>query len=672
MLISGSIPNMFNGVSQQAAPLRHPSQCEAQINAYSSIAKGLSKRPPSKHIAKLTASSHLDAFIHTINRDTSERYKVVIDAGDLWVYDIDGTAKTVSFPDGKTYLASSDPQNDFVAVTVADYTFIVNRTIVAAMDAATVAGTVAATKQEFTNLAAPTGSNAINKITGSPSSSFDNYYVKDTGTWVEHGEPGSTYILDDATMPHKLVRNIDGTFTFAVIDWDDRLVGDDSSNPQPSFIGRTIRDIFFFRNRLGFIADEAFVLSRPGSYFNYWITTVTASLDSDPVDSEVSNTKVSILNFAVPFNKALLLFSDQSQFQVTGGDVFTQRTARADVVTEFTSSRTCRPLGLNTSLFFAAERGDYTGVREYYVEEDTVSNDAADITAHVPSYLPSGVSKIAGCGSEDLLLFSSRSNVLYPYKFYWGDKEKLQSSWSKFTFDSGDTILDVDFIGTVAYLVVERSDGVYLESMDFQPEAIDTGFLYTILLDRRVALTGVYDAPNNRTTWTMPYADSGDIRVVLGTGFGSSAGTQLATTQPSTTTVRATGDYSAAPAFVGRAYEMRYTLSELHMRDDKQGAVKTGRLQILRMYLAYKSSGYFRVEVTPKARETYVYPFTGKVLGDSSLVLGVDALHSGVFKYPVMSRNTDTVIDLVNDSHLPSTFQSSEWEGDFVVHSQRT
>ena len=77
-LVSGSIPNFVNGISQQPAPLRLPTQGEVQENAISSVVKGLSKRPPSEHVAKLSnaGGSNLtqstDAFFHTIRRDEKE------------------------------------------------------------------------------------------------------------------------------------------------------------------------------------------------------------------------------------------------------------------------------------------------------------------------------------------------------------------------------------------------------------------------------------------------------------------------------------------------------------------------------------------------------------------------------------------------------------------------
>ncbi len=45
-LISSSIPNLLNGVSQQADTVRLPNQFEIQENGLSDVVFGLGKRPP--------------------------------------------------------------------------------------------------------------------------------------------------------------------------------------------------------------------------------------------------------------------------------------------------------------------------------------------------------------------------------------------------------------------------------------------------------------------------------------------------------------------------------------------------------------------------------------------------------------------------------------------------
>ena len=94
-LISRTIPNLVQGISQQPEILRLNSQATSQVNGFSSVVEGLKKRPPTTHIAKISSTTIGNAYVHTINRDTSERYIVVVKNCSILVYDIAGNAKTV-------------------------------------------------------------------------------------------------------------------------------------------------------------------------------------------------------------------------------------------------------------------------------------------------------------------------------------------------------------------------------------------------------------------------------------------------------------------------------------------------------------------------------------------------------------------------------------------------
>jgi len=133
-LISQSIPNLINGVSQQPPSLRLNTQAELQENGLSNVVTGLSKRPSSKHIADLGVISNLDkAFIHTIRRDENEFYSMVIDtAGTIRVFDKDGVSKTVTNNAASYVTGLTDPSKELAAVSIADTTFIVNKTKVVA------------------------------------------------------------------------------------------------------------------------------------------------------------------------------------------------------------------------------------------------------------------------------------------------------------------------------------------------------------------------------------------------------------------------------------------------------------------------------------------------------------------------------------------------------------
>jgi hypothetical protein len=127
-LVSTTIANLINGVSQQPNALRLASQCELQENCNSSVVDGLTPRNPTRHSAKIMSTPLTNAFTHLINRDETERYRVVLANNTLRVFDLGGDEKIVNIDSAAlSYIASTTPADDFVALTVADYTFILNK-----------------------------------------------------------------------------------------------------------------------------------------------------------------------------------------------------------------------------------------------------------------------------------------------------------------------------------------------------------------------------------------------------------------------------------------------------------------------------------------------------------------------------------------------------------------
>ena len=366
----------------------------------------------------------------------------------------------------------------------------------------------------------------IAKVSGDKSSGQDDYYVAwMDGVWKETAQPvypgGTTNYshatlkvnarttISDTTMPVQLYKNF-GTvnnvadsiyFVLEPVEWGVREKGDTGTNPFPSFANYTgtalytINDIFFHRNRLGFVSDENVVLSEVGSYFNFFHTTVLSVLDTAVIDVAVSNNQVAILKSAIPFQESLILFSDLQQFKLTSDQFLTPTSVTVDVATNFETSTDAKPVAAGKTIFFPFQRGAYSGIREYFIDVASETNDANEISAHVPEYIEGVVKKLAVSSNEEVLIVLSSTNrkEVAVYKYYYNDKEKLQSSWSKWTFDAD--VIDVAFVGSVAFILFRRGDGtndkVYLEKLNLSVDsatAVEDDKI-GIRLDRRVKLT---------------------------------------------------------------------------------------------------------------------------------------------------------------------------------------
>ena len=776
-LISQSIPNLINGVSQQPPSLRLATQAEVQENALSSVVTGLSKRPSSEHIADLGTISNLDkAFIHTIRRDENEFYSMVVDtAGAIRVFDKDGVSKTVTNNAASYLTGLTDPSLELAAVSIADVTFIVNKNTVVAKGTTTsptrnpealvyvrqadyastyrlkitkgaststvefatksstqdtttatqnaergastdliaenldtFSGTAVNTSyyENITNASAVTGititrygsvlhvqsTDATNfqvevgdshgnehllvfkdetpdfkklpvegpndfviGVSGDNQKAQDDYYVKfSNGVWKETVEPNVLIDLDAATLPHKLSKLPSGDFQFDQVSYADRKVGNDDTNPYPSFIGYTLADIFFHRNRLGLLADENVIFARAGEFtdFDFFRKSVLAIVDSDPIDVAVSSNKVSILKHAVPFNEALLLFSELTQFKVTADPILTPETINVASTTEFEASLVAKPASAGKYVYFATKRGAWSGMWEYFVDTDTDVNDATETTAHVPEYLKGVVTNIQASSNEDMLIAQAADDptAIYVYRYYWSGREKLQSSWSRWTFN-GD-VVGVSFNLADVYLLIKRSNNLFLEKINL---SVDDATVYTtgnfsIHLDRRVTLeTGGLT--------TVPYTDAATVYVDQ-TGKLIQVGAVAAKLA------------NSEKVYAGVPFTFKYQFSEPVLKQDNK-PITTGQLQLRNYAVVYNKTAFFTVTVTPLKRTPYVRTFTGRLVGSGANILSAAAIESGTYRFGVLGKAGSVDIVLESDNHLPCIFQSAEWEGFYVLRSRR-
>ena len=814
-VISRSIPTLLRGISQSSDSAKQADHADIQDNADSNPVIGLIKRSGLQYITNLSNTTIGNVHIQTINRDTNEQYVAIFSNGNVRVFELDGTEKTVNKPDGTTYLNTSNPRSVIKTVTIADFTFVVNTSITTAMDTTLSAGNITqaivfvnnvsddttysvtvdgvtvtddtssdselsteqvATDlknglnsgltgftiaqngsvlhikkndgsnfsidgrdtqgntqltivkdsiQRFTDLPTVSPNGYVVEVKGDEATNFDNYYVKfvtnngnalEEGQWEETVDKGIKFKFNYDTMPHVLIRQADGNFRFARVDgdtytisgtdytlpkWGERTVGDEESAPNPSFIDSKINNVFFFRNRLGFLADDNVILSRVSEFFNFFPETVLSVIDSDPIDVAASHTKVAILKNAVTMGEQLILFSDQTQFVLSSSaDNMTPKTANVLVATEFESSDAAQPVGSGSSIYFLTEKGTFAGIREYITQSDVTVKDATNTTIHVPRLIPSEIFKLAVSNNQDVLILlgTDNPNKLYINRWLYGSNgQKVLISWFTFTINSNRTIRNVDFIGTDLFCVIEEANGTTLEKIPFENNFKETNADFEFYLDHKVteATSGVsvaYNSTTKKSTFTVPYRLRASMSVVgryLGSGetstfvdlFGNTntlkSGAVINTTNTtdgSTSTITADGDYRNAKFIIGEPYEFHYRFSDQRITEasgQSSAEILSGRLQLRYFYLKFEDTGFFKVEVTPQNRDTSTHKFTGRLLGSASSAIGQINLETGTFRVPIMSRTDRVDIDIKNNTFLPTQLSSAEYEAMYHIRSRR-
>jgi|TARA_R110000764_G_scaffold192518_1_gene277733 hypothetical protein len=769
-LVSTTVSNLISGVSQQPAPQRLRTSGAEMINAYPSVVAGLQKRPPTQFVSALNSNVNDDdaTTVHVINRDFEERYIVVGGSGDLEVFDTSGVKQTISFPNGKSYLPTTDMWKKLRFVTVADTTFVLNnekvvssnliaetrsnpsatasvfikRAVASTTYAVYINGVLAATTSTNDNTTAQTAlegtsdlatelkANAISRgysdaITTGPVLSFtvpvgasievldqfggnameaftdrvqsfdklppsapqdrlvqikgnlneateDYWVVYDKGVWEETTGYNANETLDPATMPHVLLRNADGTFTFQRHTWDARGAGDTETNPNPSFVSKKINSMFLFKGRMGFLCEENVIMSAVGELENLYRTTVVQVFASDRIDVASITGRVNNLYHAAVFSDTLVMFSDSQQFKLVSENVLSPTSVGIVPSTKFACSPFTAPVASGPIVFFVTDGATNSTVRELYIDEELKTVDADEITVQIPSYIPNEIRTQAVSTYDDVMvqLSALEPNKLFVYKWYNSGGQKVQTSWSHWDFGQDTTIMGCEFLEDFLYIVYKTGGQIYLDKMFLDTKPIDKALLDHRLEETDLVLT--YNAGANRTEITIPYSTPTELEFFK---MASPKGQKMTVTKQSNNTyhldeVDATGWSINA----GVPYTFEYVFSPQYIRESTptgEAAIQEGRVQLRYMSIIYMDTAFFKVQVTPSNNDTFEHLFNARILADEDNIIGVMPRDTGEFKFPVFAQNDKVDIKILNDSAFPCAFGSMEWTGMYVGKTQR-
>jgi hypothetical protein len=532
--------------------------------------------------------------------------------------------------------------------------------------------------QSFSDLPPHDKEGRLVKVVGSPETNGDDYFVVyRKGVWVEEegwNQAGSFYAT---TMPHVLIRNADNTWTFKPFTWDGRTVGSTDSNANPSFVGRTINDIFVFSNRMGMLSDENIIFSESDNFHNFYRTTVAQLLDSDRIDVAVFNKDVNILRHAVPFSKDILLMSDNSQFRFSYQNFLSPKNINIDYTTSFNVSPHIRPINMGNSVYFIDDAPTYyyTKVVEYFTKENQTGDEGDDVTAAVPEYIPTGVQFMAASPRMKSLVVNSFNDptALYIYKFYWSGNQKVQNAWGRWSFPNSTRIYWAGFLDNYLYIVINRDGNLCLEKIKFDEDVYTNEAQYTSHLDRRLTIDDVsmtYDPVNELTAIVLPYTTSGTVEVISSTedviAFRNTV-TKVASNE-----FTVPGDITDSTAlWVGLPYTFSYEFSRQYMHTQKGNLMLEGRLQLRYMSLEYHNTAYFKFTVSQPGRDPVTTVFDGVIVGGQGAVLGQASFATGTKRIPLMANAGDVKLTITNDGPFGNAFGAAEWQAIYSPKSKR-
>ena len=285
----------------------------------------------------------------------------------------------------------------------------------------------------------------IVKVSNARMSDEDDYYLRfegendrdGTGSWTECAKPG--IVTSFTNMPIVIQRTATTTFTVKQFTYADRAVGDDETNPIPSFVGKRINKVLFFRNRLAFLAGENVVLCRPGTVGvpNFWSETALVVSPNDPIDIACSSTFPSELFDGIDINTGLVVFSTNQQFLLSSDyTVLNTDTAKLRSIATFNYNKKVAPISLGVTIAYLDNSGKFSRFNEMANIAREGEPNVVEQSKVIPTTISKDVDLLTNSRENQIVAIGKTgSDTVIGFRYLNVGDKRQQSAWFKWKFN---------------------------------------------------------------------------------------------------------------------------------------------------------------------------------------------------------------------------------------------
>ena len=341
-------------------------------------------------------------------------------------------------------------------------------------------------------------------IVSSGSKIANNYYISYSSTdngYVETKGRELIVKINYNTMPFKITRNSWNSFTLSPIYWYDREVGDNDSNPPPSFIGQPIKDMCIYNSRLCLMTGSSICMSRSNLIEDFWFSSATDITDDDPIDLNVLSDSTALLERMVILDGNLFLLSKDAQYVLRHEGTMTSKNTSVALISQYEMKMCPKPIEGEKKIFYLTEDSGYTGVNAYF-SAGTVNEayDSTNLSQRVRKLIPSGSKAFCYIKNDNqLYVLGPDGKTIYGYRWLYDGDNLVMSSW--YTWKMGTSFSDMLVNGHDIYLLGETAcEKISLDvDYDFETEAGASD--YRLYIDSK----GEYIIPDS---YKFPYVNT--------------------------------------------------------------------------------------------------------------------------------------------------------------------
>jgi DNA-binding protein len=467
--------------------------------------------------------------------------------------------------------------------------------------------------------------------------------------------------------------------------WKPRVVGDNTSNPFPSFVGFALDSISFYKNRIVVTSRQNAICSQAGDYFNFFASTVITIVDSDPIDISASSLKPIRLKQVVPAPRGLILFGDNAQYILeTTTEAFSTKTAEINLLSAYSQSDKVSPVDMGSSFVFVEEGLKAASVFEMNIGDNIGGKPVVmELTRPIPSYVPAVITTFKASQASNTLAMLSKQepSSLYLYRFFMLGENRI-SGWFRWTMPG--TIEHFDFDQDLMYVVTKHGSNYVLsvlslitetpaESLLFEGEYLDVrldlfDYSPTLTYDAGTDLTHVcfkdgFEDTNEQAVlmYLNPdvagYFEEQTITVDMSKAVGQRYFLTVEGNQ--TTSLFALGYKYEALAQLPAFYYSAAASSGAGEKKDTVNVPYVSRLRI-----DSYNSGPYRAVVRAQGRNEFSLALP-QISADYYKANNIPIIRNAQSVVPILAKGTQFEFELIADSPFPTAFTSVTWEGTY-------
>jgi hypothetical protein len=515
----------------------------------------------------------------------------------------------------------------------------------------------------------------------------DDYYLRfdgenqldGAGSWTECAKPLIAKTLTN--MPLVIQRTATTTFTVRQFTYQDRRVGDDNTNPLPTFVGKRINKVLFFRNRLALLAGENVILSRPGTLGtpDFFIESALTVSASDPIDISAASMFPSDIFDGIEINAGLLVFSTNQQFLLSTDDtVLNPDTAKLRSVSTFNYNKDIPPISLGTTISYLDNSGKFSRLNEMANTSREGEPDVVEISKLVPTLLPKDLDLFTNSRENSIILIGkTNSDTVFGYKYLAIGDKRQQQAWFKWKLNNP---LLYHFIINDEYFFVDTDNflqSIKLVQSDDDPIITRSEDLsFQIHLDNHTTVSGgSYNSSTNLTTFSnvswLSNVTTPNYQLVIIDEGGTPAPTdgqgRYAECTISGTSFTVPGDWQGITVTVGYLYEYLVEFPRIYPKKqvgEQSRADVNSSLIVHRIKLHFGKIGMYETTLTRIGKDDYSEVHESTAM-DSYVASRVPYLEEDIKTIPVYEKNHNVEIKLKSSHPAPATLRAMAWEGDY-------